>query len=39
MALARAIEIAGPDSPLPQIRTARERIAEIDAAPPGASGG
>jgi Flp pilus assembly protein TadD len=39
MALARAIEIAGPDSPLPQIRTARQRIAEIDAAPPRASGG
>jgi tetratricopeptide (TPR) repeat protein len=35
-ALARAVEIAGPDSVLPQMATARERIAEIDAGPPAA---
>jgi tetratricopeptide (TPR) repeat protein len=38
-ALARGVDAAGPDSRLPQIAQARERIAEIDAREMEASGG
>ncbi len=36
---ARAVDLAGPDSTLPQIAAARTRVAEIDAGPQAASGG